>query len=65
VADGGGRPGAVEWLRMVLYLRETLERALVEAVEACADAGVDRAEVAELLGVHRSTLYRRYLGGQS
>ena len=35
---------------------------LSEAVRAAADAGVDRATIAGVLGVDRSTLYRRYLG---
>jgi transposase-like protein len=38
-----------------------LEDALSTAVEAARDEGASVAEIASALGVHRATVYRRYL----
>ncbi len=38
-----------------------LDRALPQAIKRAHDAGVDSVSLAHVLGVHRSTLYRRYM----
>lgn len=50
--------GLVETLRL-------LDSELIAAVRVARATGADGSELARLLGVHRSTLYRRYLTGFS
>jgi transcriptional regulator of acetoin/glycerol metabolism len=51
---------AIERLRGLAAVRRMVEAATREAVAECRAAGVDAWEVAGVLGVDRSTLYRRY-----
>jgi transcriptional regulator of acetoin/glycerol metabolism len=48
-------------VRGLVATRALLDDALAGVVRACNEAGVDATRVAGALGVHRSTLYRRYL----
>lgn len=54
-------------VRSMLQARDVLEVMLSDAIESAWAAGVSRAALARLLGVHRSVLYRRMsaLGGLS
>ncbi len=47
--------------RGIVACRAFLDRALDEVVGRCIEAGADRSAVAHILGVDRSTLYRRYV----
>ena len=53
--------GEVERLRGLVAAVELLEREIVRVAAACLAAGVGRTEVARSLGIHRATVYRRYL----
>src|SRR4051794_3413322 len=56
--EAGG--ALLDRLRGLLAVRELLDAAIGAAVRDCEAARVDRTTVAAVLGVHRSTLYRRY-----
>jgi AcrR family transcriptional regulator len=55
----------LERLRGFVAVVEVLEREIADAVAACLAEGVERTEVARSLGVHRATVYRRYLSERS
>jgi hypothetical protein len=48
-------------VRGLVATRALLDDALTASLRNCRDAGVDAWCLASALGVHRSTLYRRYL----
>jgi transcriptional regulator of acetoin/glycerol metabolism len=58
---GGSHADLLGELRGLVNARDLLDRAIKEAISACHDAGVDATAVADALGVHRSTLYRRFI----
>ena len=48
-------------VRGLVAARALMDHALAQSLRTCRDAGVDAWSLASALGVHRSTLYRRYL----
>lgn len=56
---------AVGEVRALLRSRAAAERLLVAALLDACDAGVPRAVLADLLGIHRATLHRQFLSGRS
>ena len=52
---------ALGQLRSLLRGRQVFDELLAEAVRAACATGVARSTVAEVLGVHRATLYRQFL----
>jgi hypothetical protein len=61
----GARFSALERLRGLVAASEVLDGELVAAVRLARAEGASPALLAWILGVDRSTLYRRYLSGQS
>src|SRR5438105_2829757 len=61
MSRGGATATALmDRLRGLLATRELIDAAIGGAIQECESASVDRTSIAALLGVHRSTLYRRY-----
>lgn len=52
---------SLERLRALALARQLADEAVDEAVRECLATDIDRTRIAGLLGVNRSTLYRRYI----
>jgi hypothetical protein len=52
---------SLDEVRAIVAARTFMDDALRKAVKECIAADVDRSMLAHLLGVDRSTLYRRYV----
>lgn len=48
-------------VRGLVAARTLIERALDERVDECIEAGLDRTSLAHVIGIDRSTLYRRHV----
>lgn len=61
VGDGAAVTAELERLRGLLAARAEVDRLVDELVRSVIEAGGDRSQLSAVLGVDRSTLYRRYL----
>jgi hypothetical protein len=55
------RSGLLDEVRGLVAARSLLDNTLAARIAECIGAGVDRSTLANVLGVDRSTLYRRYV----
>lgn len=53
--------GLLDKIRGLAAARESIDRVLAAAVAEALEARVDRRDLANALGMHRSTLYRQYV----